>query len=485
MLGNGSRPGQTGTSSATDVVTNGSGQITTEYDSAGNVYTGTAAGNVVESNMHDGGAAVFDAGTGEQIATTSRVVDTSNSFTISAWVNLKDTNTYYPVAAQNGNVSPGFWFGYDHNLNAWALTTTNGDAPQTAWYSAAGPAGSVHTNTWTHLVGTYDAPSRRLRLYVNAALQDRQDTWATPFTAPGTFSVGNSVVGGNAFNGAIDDVQLWQRALDQSEIDSLYDASRPRPLAPTGLSTTNGTTTTVCSGTAAGAGAVASLTPTLKARVGDFDPTVPLHADFEMWDVTDATQAQPIALGAAGSATPNASGPAVSTVAPTLINGHTYSWTVRTATDDGALQSEFSTPCYVTATTDGTKSTSSGTVTIVGDNTLYSASKPMTWSGTIDRLVFQSDGNLVVYRNSDNAVLWASNTSGNPAACLAMQKDGNLVIYNGTPSINKDVVTATGGVLWASGTNGQTNARVVMKADGSVGIYAAGTAGSPLVTLTP
>jgi hypothetical protein len=483
MLGNGSRPGQTGPASVTDVVTNSSGQITTEYDAAGNDYNGAATGNVVESNAHDGGAAVFDAATGEQIATSSPVVDTSKSFTVSAWVNLNDTTTTYPVAAQNGHAAYGFWFGYDHTLNSWALTTTNGDAGQTAWYSAAGPAGSVLTKTWTHLVGTYSASTQKLRLYVNAAAQGRQDTWATPFTAPGTFSVGRALVTSNAFNGAIDDVQVWQRALDQSEIDSLYDASRPRPLAPSGLSTANGTTATVCSTTAAGAGKVASLTPTLRATASDSDTTVPVHADFEMWDVTDATQPQPIALDAAGSTTPKNSGPAVSTVTPTLINAHTYSWTARTAMDDGTLQSEFSPPCYFTATTDGTQSPSSGAVTIVGDNALYPASRNTTWTGPVDRLVFQSDGNLVARRNSDNAALWASNTAGNPAACLVMQKDGNLVIYNGTPTITKDSVQATAGVLWKTRTDGQTNARVVIKTDGSIGVYAPGNAAAPVLQL--
>jgi hypothetical protein len=49
------------------------------------------------------------------------------------------------------------------------------------------------------------------------------------------------------------------------------------------------------------------------------------------------------------------------------------------------------------------------------------------------RLVFQSDGNFVVYDNLDanypGAAKWASNTSGRGTG-LSFQKDGNVVIYD-------------------------------------------------------
>lgn len=57
-----------------------------------------------------------------------------------------------------------------------------------------------------------------------------------------------------------------------------------------------------------------------------------------------------------------------------------------------------------------------------------------------DRLVMQSDGNLVQYSKS-NGVLWSSETGGNAGAYLILQADGNMVIYN-----------AGGGAIWESGT---------------------------------
>jgi hypothetical protein len=81
-----------------------------------------------------------------------------------------------------------------------------------------------------------------------------------------------------------------------------------------------------------------------------------------------------------------------------------------------------------------------------GNTVLYTDFKP-TWytgmQGNVDRLVMQTDGNLVLY-NKSNQPLWASGTNGNPGAYFAIQTDGNAVIYS-----------ASNVPLWASGTNGQ------------------------------
>ena len=71
-------------------------------------------------------------------------------------------------------------------------------------------------------------------------------------------------------------------------------------------------------------------------------------------------------------------------------------------------------------------------------------------------LLFQPDGNLVLYR-SDGVPLWASNTSGIAPGQAIMQTDGNFVVYDsdGTP-------------WWASGTSGNAGAELVLRDDGDV-----------------
>lgn len=91
-------------------------------------------------------------------------------------------------------------------------------------------------------------------------------------------------------------------------------------------------------------------------------------------------------------------------------------------------------------------------------------------------LVMQGDGNLVLYRNSDGAALWHANSYGHPGAVTVMQGDGNLVIYGTNPGEalfntgtwnnpgaylqvlsngNLVVKSANNTVLWASNTTVQ------------------------------
>lgn len=86
------------------------------------------------------------------------------------------------------------------------------------------------------------------------------------------------------------------------------------------------------------------------------------------------------------------------------------------------------------------------------------------------RLVYQTDGNLVLYGPND-AVRWNSGTQGTRPGQLAMQSDGNLVVY-----------TADGGYPWASSGVGGTigpqyaGCRLVVQDDGNLVVYAASDA---------
>jgi len=80
------------------------------------------------------------------------------------------------------------------------------------------------------------------------------------------------------------------------------------------------------------------------------------------------------------------------------------------------------------------------------------------------RLVYQVDGNLVLYQGSNP--LWASATYGTTPGFVAMQADGNFVVYDST------------GAVWASNTWGHPRAFLVVQDDGNTVIYSTGS--SPL-----
>lgn len=75
-----------------------------------------------------------------------------------------------------------------------------------------------------------------------------------------------------------------------------------------------------------------------------------------------------------------------------------------------------------------------------------------------NRLVFQPDGNLVLY--SENRAVWSSGTYGRPVDSLVMQSDGNLVMYG-----------VTGSPIWNTGTSGMGISYTEVQEDGNLVIY--------------
>ncbi|MCO8166851.1 putidacin L1 family lectin-like bacteriocin [Pseudomonas sp. 21LCFQ02] len=71
------------------------------------------------------------------------------------------------------------------------------------------------------------------------------------------------------------------------------------------------------------------------------------------------------------------------------------------------------------------------------------------------QLIFQADGNLVVYDQSMTAV-WHSHTFNSGATQAVMQADGNFVLYN-----------AAGEAVWNTGTYGNPGAYAQLQANGA------------------
>ncbi|MGW2873911.1 trypsin-like serine protease [Kitasatospora sp. NPDC001225] len=82
---------------------------------------------------------------------------------------------------------------------------------------------------------------------------------------------------------------------------------------------------------------------------------------------------------------------------------------------------------------------------------------------TTTRLVMQWDGNLVLYRLSDDTILWASGTYGNNNAYLKIQNDGNAIVYSADGSRS----------LWATGTFWSAGAFLKVQDDGNLVVYKA------------
>ncbi|MGL5934893.1 MAG: hypothetical protein ACRCZI_04645 [Cetobacterium sp.] len=93
------------------------------------------------------------------------------------------------------------------------------------------------------------------------------------------------------------------------------------------------------------------------------------------------------------------------------------------------------------------------------------------------RFILQSDGNIVIYRKSDNTPLWTSNTSnvGTAPYKLIMQSDGNLLAYDKYDT-----------VIWASDSHhfGEAPYKSILTTDGKVMIIDS-TNKNRIATTTP
>jgi hypothetical protein len=136
-------------------------------------------------------------------------LDLTNGMTLEAWV--------YPTAAADGTVivkeSAGGMayalYSYDNTPGPVAYLDSGG-------YAAARGSTGLPLNAWSHLAATYDGAT--LRLYVNGALVTSRAVGTAIVTSTAALRIGGNSVWGEYFQGRIDEVRLYNRALSASEI---------------------------------------------------------------------------------------------------------------------------------------------------------------------------------------------------------------------------------------------------------------------------
>ncbi len=190
----------------------------------GNAY-GTASG-VTWSTEH-GGSAVFSGGPG--IAFPEPVLDTSQSYTVAAWVKLTGgAGTNRNAVSVEGDRAPAFLLGYGGD-GKWQIRICAADVDNT---SCPGPASvaPASLNQWSHLAATFDGSTKTVKLYVNGVAQGGGTAVAHAWKANGSLVIGRTRWnGGNSdgWQGGIDDVQVYQSTLSDSRIATIYGGSSP------------------------------------------------------------------------------------------------------------------------------------------------------------------------------------------------------------------------------------------------------------------
>ena len=201
-------------------------------DATGNGFDGNIIGTVdfgqPGANANTGTSAAFP-DTGHLDVLYNEALN-PKSFTVTMWANAATTDGYASVITNrddfNLGVSTHGFVLYNDNNGLWSFWSGDGNP---GWDLLDGSA--VETNTWTHLAISYDSITNTKVLWINGveAVSEEVPPPGPPQYSPnGTVEMENLHIGSGSdtgealfFDGLIDDVALWNVALDQSIIQSI------------------------------------------------------------------------------------------------------------------------------------------------------------------------------------------------------------------------------------------------------------------------
>lgn len=195
--------------------------------------SGVLNGGAVRAAGKTGNGILFN-GAGSYVSSSSTdvgkrysLVDTATDYSVSAWIKPASIGGWQTlVSADGGNVS-GFFLqmGDAGSLggNKFAFSVTDSDSTSSATTRAVSTT-VTQTNVWYHLVGVHDRTNGQLKLYVNGNLE------ATVPISSGWVAQGNVIVGAGKwgsradyFNGTIDEVRIYGKALNAAEVSNLIN----------------------------------------------------------------------------------------------------------------------------------------------------------------------------------------------------------------------------------------------------------------------
>ena len=216
----------------------------TATDNSGNGHDGTMLGGLTCGSGVCGTGLYFDGVDAEVdfTATANDLKFANQSFSIATWVMLVDNVDVYRAFVYMGDASAsgvpsvtlaksrsGFWegriymqlqYGAANNIRA-ALSDLNG--------------AELPKNQWLHVVGVVDADAQEVSLFIDGVRQTgTYGTYQPTDLRLGNFTahLGRHGYPGDYHHGALDEVRIYDRALNEAEIRGLYEECVPAEEAP-------------------------------------------------------------------------------------------------------------------------------------------------------------------------------------------------------------------------------------------------------------
>ncbi len=202
-------------STATDSFTNG-------YD--GSIYGANRVSGKVGNALEFTGASSSYVDIGHQLDPYIN----DDEFTVVGWINIENDATADQNVVGNWLNPGGFWTwisGPQPKNDLMTIVLNDGGHGITETWGDYLPK-----NTWHHFAVVYDkSGSGYTRIYIDGVERSADPVTGTRRLPTGAFRIGGNIEGdpNNGFQGKIDEVAVFDTALDATEVQALYDDTNP------------------------------------------------------------------------------------------------------------------------------------------------------------------------------------------------------------------------------------------------------------------
>lgn len=201
-----------------------------KFDGNANDSVGNLDGNVLGATQTTGkigNAYDFD-GVNDYIISNSNIgITGSQNRSVSIWIKTTDTNSAIALSWGNRN-SNGNDYRFDFNNNSRFLISLRSGNRKWDWSN-----NNITPNdgNWHHIVLVLDGTtnSDHTLYYDGSELTDTEDVPQAVNTADSPLDIARQAQELDYFNGKIDEIGIWDRALNSSEVSDLYNSGAGLP----------------------------------------------------------------------------------------------------------------------------------------------------------------------------------------------------------------------------------------------------------------
>jgi prepilin-type N-terminal cleavage/methylation domain-containing protein len=197
---------------------------TTAADSSGNGHTGTVSGGPWRSSGIYGLAYEFDDYNDTVVVPSSLTADLQlKNFTVSLWFRIETMPNDFPTILKKQAPPPNGGTNRNYTIS---FIKSNGNISVSSTFAGVmktlNSGNNVNDGQWHHLAYTVTGSTQTL--YVDGLQKGTQTNTGTPDTQTSNVEISN-VSGGELFNGWVDDVRIYNRALSLTEVNNAKNGS--------------------------------------------------------------------------------------------------------------------------------------------------------------------------------------------------------------------------------------------------------------------